>query len=800
MTDRSLALRSALFIALAAAVASFGLSAVALAGPHEPTLNLTELRARLDAQGGTLPGYLKTVVKGSAITTIPLTVEAITYGSGVSRYDMTSLILFKASGPVIDQIGGIASGMSGSPIYVADGGTDKLIGALSYGDIFTLNGAGLATPIEYMSAIQDDYAAMKPGSVLPLSRPVAIDGTVKTRVEVRSGSAGKAPASWDTLAVKPLNAVYVGGIDPNSNMFKAISERFAANGAQVLSSPAVGSVESTYDAPFTAGSSLGVLASRGDLWMGGVGTVTYVDGTTVVGFGHPAWWSGPSAMFMTNAWVDGIWPSSYSAYKLARPGALRGTLTQDRYAGVLGVDGVLPGRMPITSRATNTATGKTVLSTSELAGIMADQPNTVSSGYYGLASIAAYISGGKVFDQQTAKGSALTTTTVRVSDGAQTYTVTRRNLYSSGWDIRGAVIADVDDIVGTLQSMNVTETVRAHLVSVDLQSTFSSQRKEAWIADVTLAKPLQTGDNVVTVAYRVNSDPTTRTLDIPITIPAGMPAYGRLTIAPASGRSSYGWWYWYSPRASTLTKPVSQVVDELNAKPDNSTIKVTFTTSGNVAAGVPQSVESSVTPTGYVFSYGATRIAPRTLVFGSPSIVNYRGRPIIFGYTEAQMGTMTISAKGLADSRVPIRNGFFVSPSAPLTKTTTFSAVPSGPGIVGTAASVRVVVRPPVRPEWTRWSNEIVYGSRSRRTARLTAKLPVSGAYAVLTIAAPGGPVRVYSGYTGSARAATTFPAWNGLDRYGRRLPTGRYTWKLVLSKKGYTQMTTTGTIHVSRS
>ena len=41
--------------------------------------------------------------------------------------------------------------MSGSPVYVDDGGVDKLIGALSYGSDFTIGGMFLATPVEYMT-------------------------------------------------------------------------------------------------------------------------------------------------------------------------------------------------------------------------------------------------------------------------------------------------------------------------------------------------------------------------------------------------------------------------------------------------------------------------------------------------------------------------------------------------------------------------------------------------------------------------------------------------------------------------
>ena len=79
-----------------------------------------------------------------------------------------SLILFQAKGPAIEEIGGIAHGMSGSPLYVADTGGDKLVGAVSYGDIFTRGYLGLATPVEYMAAMEDTF--------LPNPAPLALPG------------------------------------------------------------------------------------------------------------------------------------------------------------------------------------------------------------------------------------------------------------------------------------------------------------------------------------------------------------------------------------------------------------------------------------------------------------------------------------------------------------------------------------------------------------------------------------------------------------------------------------------------
>ena len=109
------------------------LASSALATPSDQTLGLTALQTKLDASG-TVDGYMKTVVKGSTVITIPVTVESITEGP----YFDYPVILFQATGTLMTQYGGIVDGMSGSPIYVDDQGTDKVIGAVSFGEEYTL--------------------------------------------------------------------------------------------------------------------------------------------------------------------------------------------------------------------------------------------------------------------------------------------------------------------------------------------------------------------------------------------------------------------------------------------------------------------------------------------------------------------------------------------------------------------------------------------------------------------------------------------------------------------------------------
>ena len=71
----------------------------------------------------------------------------------------------------------------------------------------------------------------------------------------------------------------------------------------------------------------GTYFGLGAINFGGYGTVTYVDGTTAMGYGHPLMQLGQTDLFATNVWMDGIWGSSYQPYKLGCPGQINGALT-----------------------------------------------------------------------------------------------------------------------------------------------------------------------------------------------------------------------------------------------------------------------------------------------------------------------------------------------------------------------------------------------------------------------------------------------------------------------------------------
>ena len=96
-----------------------------------------------------MTGIGKTVVAGDVISDFAAEVLGVIDEPGT----LSDFIVVRVSGEAIGRSGGIAQGMSGSPIYV--GG--KLIGALSRAATWSkeITAIGLVTPIEPMLAVLD---------------------------------------------------------------------------------------------------------------------------------------------------------------------------------------------------------------------------------------------------------------------------------------------------------------------------------------------------------------------------------------------------------------------------------------------------------------------------------------------------------------------------------------------------------------------------------------------------------------------------------------------------------------------
>ncbi len=569
------------------------LVSVGTASAAAPTNTISETDLETLLQSGPVSGYFETVLGGATTASqlpvqIPVTVQSIVPQAGPAG----DLILFQASGPEIDAIGGIAEGMSGSPLYVNDGtSTPKLAGAVSYGDSFTTHNLGMATPIADMTAIEATYfpsagAARAVPVRVPLFTPT---GIVSKVVVARSAAAAAAlhPLAG-TSVMAPLTSLQLSGLIAGSPVYKRLAAKLAALGFD-LTPTAAGAYAGDAQLPaLGAGTSLGVMYASGDFAAGGLGTVTYVDPANdlVVAFGHPFDYTGITNLDLTSAWVQGIWSSAYVPYKVMSPVATVGAITQDRGAGVAGLLGAPPVQVPLTSQAT--LDGVTRSSTSAAPQWVVDNVNLA-----GLPSAAAAVAMQRAADAGAFPGSASATVTIRVTDGTHEYEVKRSDLWNDSYDVMGTATGDIDNALATLTYGSPGVTMRVE--SVDFQATLSANDRSATIEDVTAPGGLKVGTNQLTISLLTAAG---QTVDVPATlvIPAGTSPDGSLQVTSAtnpagsnpfpipggSSGSPPG-----SAHAASTLPTLADIVAGINQAPKNTEVDIFYVPSNRGAVVQP---------------------------------------------------------------------------------------------------------------------------------------------------------------------------------------------------------------------
>ena len=257
-----------------------------------------------------MKGIAKTVVTGTQIEEFGVEVLGVMKSKGPSG----DLILIRTYGDVIDRTGGIAQGMSGSPVYI-DG---KLAGAIAYGWSLTDHRVGMVTPITDMLKlwdIQENSASLPEG--LFMRQP---DGAAPAATPLMaSGFSGQAMEMLKK-ELQPYNLVpYAVGEVPAGISFGELSP----------------------------GSAVGVELVRGDVSLGALGTVTYAEGDKILAFGHPFLKKGHSGYFMTNAYMYTTVSGLENSFKVGAVGQAVGLINRDRGAGIAGQLNQYPNIVPV---------------------------------------------------------------------------------------------------------------------------------------------------------------------------------------------------------------------------------------------------------------------------------------------------------------------------------------------------------------------------------------------------------------------------------------------------------------------
>ena len=258
--------------------------------------------------------------------------------------------------------------------------------------------------------------------------------------------------------------------------------------------------------------------------------------------------------------------------------------------------------------------------------------NSTSWNYEGLAPTAAYIAASHATDASGLKGSALTTTTVVVDDATDAlpaFTIIKENMFDDSQDISGAAMMDVASIVYELQQLAGNGIAHPKIQSVSLVAEIATIRRNAEVVAVDVAGGLRSGVNTATVSLLQWGVEATQTVDVPFTIPAGVPLTGELQASDAWGLEDDGemldteQYYFTQTGSSTGRRTTAQAVDDIKGQLPNNTLKVTFQPV-EIASGLDAANEDSTPPTkpktykpieaskamGYVVMGGVAKAAP----------------------------------------------------------------------------------------------------------------------------------------------------------------------------------------------
>lgn len=310
-----------------------------------------------------MEGIGKTVVSGSEIETFPIRIVDIVDNPG----ELDDHVLIRASGEAIERSGGIAAGMSGSPIYI-DG---KLIGAIWGAAAFDVSPEPIAlvrpigTMLGLLKPVRERLAARMEGPIgraelrqVNAASRFIVDGVEFRRISTPvwvSGLNGRAFA-WlkDGLdrqviaegQVALLRLKKSGGDFPSSlelGWGKRFDLAFYNIGVQNLATEGGRASE----AKLEPGSAVGALLATGDVSIGSFGTLTYREGDLVLSFGHRFLLRGATEMFLASIEILDTVQSLQVPFKFGVPDERLGAVLEDRFQGIAGALGVDPNHIAL---------------------------------------------------------------------------------------------------------------------------------------------------------------------------------------------------------------------------------------------------------------------------------------------------------------------------------------------------------------------------------------------------------------------------------------------------------------------
>jgi len=266
-----------------------------------------------------------------------------------------STIIARLSGPNVEKTG-VFAGMSGSPVFIEG----RLVGAIAYSFPYSKEPICGITPIRSMiemfeqgndklkrtearaiSFTQLASAEWKPN----LPRPAFTSASLIAQV-----TAGSPLVPLMGQQMQPIaTPVVFSGIRQES--LSLFAPELIKSGLLPVSgvggAAAITPLEPFDEKTLTPGDSVSVQLVRGDYSIAASGTVTFRNGERIYAFGHPFLGLGGADMPMTESSVITVISNLYNSFKLAVPGRMVGSISQDRATGVFGQLGHASRMIPV---------------------------------------------------------------------------------------------------------------------------------------------------------------------------------------------------------------------------------------------------------------------------------------------------------------------------------------------------------------------------------------------------------------------------------------------------------------------
>lgn len=373
-------------------------------------------------------GVGKTVIKGDTIEDFYVEVIGVN-----GRETSGQSILVRLYGDLIDKTGGVAQGMSGSPVYI-DG---RMVGAVAYGKTFNDPHYCFLTPIGDMLRMLDEPRSVKEDWI---------------------------PKSTSLMA---------SGFTPSGLQY--LKEKIAPFGLDAIPT---GSSNMTTTKPLEPGSAVGVSLMYGDISLGALGTVTWVgDDGKVLAFGHPFMSRGDSNFYMNNAWVLGCIPNLQTSYKIGNLGAPVGKVVKDRSSGIAGEIGENPKAIPLFVSATDNGRG---LSHSIRTAIVED--DKLMSAMVDAATVNTV---SKVLNRNGGGTANVRFTIVGKDADKNQLHIERENMYYSTDSVLKTITQELTDATNTLMQNKFSGV---DVYAIDVTAEVSEDVK---VAEITAVKALE---------------------------------------------------------------------------------------------------------------------------------------------------------------------------------------------------------------------------------------------------------------------------------------------------------------------